>query len=134
MPSEICWLIDNRVVLIRDYGVYTTEELKAGLEVLRGYLDSGTAPVYIVQDSRELEKYPTSLHALQSLMQPHPHVEHIIYILNPRRPGTRFMTSLLTRFSGKDFSNVYSLEEALKLIQQIDSTVKADELLIDHRE
>ncbi len=126
MPSEISWLIDNRVVLIRDYGVYTAEELVAGLDTLKKYLNDGTPPIYIVQDSTELIKYPTTIQSLRALMQPHPHVEHIIFINHPQKPGTRFIANLLTSMSGKAFSNVSSLEEALELLRKIDPALDAD--------
>lgn len=127
MPSEIRWLIEDRVVMIRDYGVYTVDEMKRGLAVLQEYLDRGTPPMYIIQDSRELERYPTSIQPLRSLMKPHPHVQHIVLINNPRKPTTRLITTLLVSMAGTDFTNVDHLREALETLQQLDPTLDAGE-------
>ncbi|MCA9913155.1 MAG: hypothetical protein KC496_07390 [Anaerolineae bacterium] len=125
MPYEIQWLIQDRVVYLRDYDVCTLEQFTAALETLNQHFDTGTPPLYMVHDNREVQQYPTSLSAFRAIMKPHPAVAHLVYIRNPRQPTTRFITTILSTIAGTEFSYVDEVEEAVLLLKAIDPTLEA---------
>ncbi|MCA9913156.1 MAG: hypothetical protein KC496_07395 [Anaerolineae bacterium] len=127
MPSEISWLIEGRVVYMRDYGIYTVDHLKDALVVVQQYFDAGTPPMYLVQDNRDVVQFPRSVQALRPLLKAHPHVSRVVYIKNPDQPAIRYMTSILVSLAGMAFTAVDDLEDALQTLKEIDPTLLQDE-------
>jgi hypothetical protein len=68
-PFDIQWLVPDRVLLIRFYGHFSSDNLEKLNDAMTHYLNEGDAPVHVITDNTRLEGFPTNINQLrQSLI------------------------------------------------------------------
>lgn len=123
MPYEIQWMIPDRVIYMRDYGVCTSDELQGALGRADQLFNEGQAPVHMIHDNREMESFVPSLNTIRAMMKVNPNSGLLIYISNPNKPISHFITTILTTISRKPFTYVNSLAEAKDYLRGQDETL-----------
>lgn len=130
MPYEVTWLVENRVMLARHYGVLTSEDLQAYLEesfAMRDHanevLGKDGPLVHTLTDATEMESQTLGLGDMKSIVANlrQQRVGWSVYV-NPDTV-TRFLSSVghqLVRVRYKAFS---TMPEALAFLQEVDETL-----------
>lgn len=124
MPYDIRWMLEGRIVFMRDYGVCTIEQLNDAVHRLNALLDSGTSPVHIIHDNRQVEKYPVSLKAIKPLVHKHPKTGLIAFL--PADQASAFVVTVLTKLVGQPYKRCENIEDAIILLQNLDPSLPND--------
>jgi hypothetical protein len=124
MPYETFWYVENRVLYERLYGVLTIEELHALSKEALQYFETGTERVHVLLDISHLEKYPTNLSQLRSVMVEDKHPRLGWWVLIATNTFIRFIVSALSQVRSIHFRAVSSLDDAIKTLGEIDDSLK----------
>ena len=117
------WIVDKRVASFKGEGDVTIEEVEDAVERLTKLLDEGEAPLHTISDSRSIGKFPTSLSTLKKLMTPHPKATGWSILIQDNT-ATRFISEMLTRFSGQSkIRSFTNLKEAFIFLERIDPSL-----------
>lgn len=123
MPYEVRWHTEKRILLVREYGVMTAEELRRMHEDVNRYVELGQPPVHIISDQRSLESFPQDLSTMRQLseMRSQPNVGWRVNIVTGATG--RLLTTTLTQLSARYLKAAHSVDEALGFIARVDPTL-----------
>jgi hypothetical protein len=123
MPYSIEWLVPNRVMYIRHFGVLTREELSRYLEESFALRDQGNEAngisgplVHTITDARGLEKNEMKLKDVDKMLRTmrKQRVGWSIYVNSS--PVERFLVSIAHQLMGVRYACFATLEEGLNFL------------------
>lgn len=126
MPIEVSWLVPNRVIMARGYGMVTPEENAESDRQVIELLNTGTAPIHVVMDVQAVEQFP--LYQIDDevknvrRMTDHPALGWAT-ICGTTNPMVRFMSSIVARLTGVRFRIFKTLDEGLDFLKEQDDTI-----------
>lgn len=125
MPFETKWYVPERIVTAYNWGVLTLDEMRATNVEMLAMIRSGTAPVHLLVDTRDVTKMPSSFIPMLKEIEP---------FRNETKTGWSVMVtnSSLMHFFGLLSSNlvkspygaVHNYEEANALLERVDPSLK----------
>src|SRR5690349_11458631 len=128
MPYEMRWQQEKRVISGKLYGIVTLEDLSRWTPEILRYVQEGDAPVHLIADLHEIEKFPMSISALRNVLQRdiHPKMGWVVTLGGPSALMT-FSYALARLFK----VNLYvadTLDEAVSALRAKDSTLNPAEM------
>lgn len=121
MPYEIKWLLENRIVYMRDYDECVLEDLRDAVEDLYKLLGDGEKPVHLIHDNRDVTKYPISMETLKSVVKKHANMGWIVFVSQDKL--ARFITVVLSTAVGQSAKHAETLDEAMAILRKVDLTL-----------
>jgi hypothetical protein len=123
MPYENGWYVGNRIAFQRIYGNVTIEDLQQNLQSTLVLIDTGTPPVHVISDLREIVKFPMNVNQLKEVFQlpERPNMGWTVIITN--NALLRFFTSIIVQIARTNYKIVTSYEDAVDLLRRIDPTL-----------
>ncbi|MBA3871478.1 MAG: hypothetical protein H0X30_20225 [Anaerolineae bacterium] len=123
MPAQLSWYLENRVLLMINYGEVADQDLFDLDQTIIDYLDNCTVPlVHTIIDHRKGMNSP-SVKGLTKLRWPkHPKVGWMIMI-GMKNPLQRFVVAVSTSFFKTRMRMFNSMDEALNFLNDVDSTL-----------
>src|SRR5687767_14970843 len=117
MPISTFWLLEQRIIGVRDYGDITLTELRQTNADVIAMLDAGSAPVHLLLDLTALRKFPTLISASANTMSflHHPALGYVA-VWGIRNPILVPILKVIGRIVSVDPQIVDSLEQALRFI------------------
>ncbi|MCB9452103.1 MAG: hypothetical protein H6672_11740 [Anaerolineaceae bacterium] len=138
MPYQVSWLVPNRIILTRYFGVFTSEDLKAYLDESLQMRDDAIATlgedgalIHTLTDARKLERYTIGFADVQGMLKSlrQQRVGWSIFV----HPGKmeRFFSSIGHHWTGVRHREFATIEEAITFLKEDtslpDFTYVADE-------
>jgi len=119
MPFDVAWIHPQRVTYGRFYGEITVDEVHEANQVAMERIKQGTPPVYVIVNTLDIDKIPTSLKSMQDIVAyvREPNLGMIVYISDNRLIS--FFNTVVSQLSNASFYTVKSMDEALALIQRM---------------
>ncbi|HEX2621269.1 MAG TPA: hypothetical protein VHL11_14020 [Phototrophicaceae bacterium] len=122
MPYKIDWHVENRIIQCEVYGEFTLEEVRELSQAITERIRQGQAPVHVVVDPTQVEKYPLNIAAIKAVVQkPEPNAGWILLIST--NTVIRFIMTMVVQMSGAHFRMSPDLKQALMLLQRVDGTL-----------
>ncbi len=129
MPFRLDWYVPQRVIVMQVWGDISSAEIGEQDMALGQMLDSGSAPVHIIGDDRQVQRTPHNPGDLWRFVRhimAHPSLGWII-LVGETNPIAGFLTySFFTGF-GFQYRRMQSSEEALAFLQVKDSSPNWDD-------
>jgi len=125
MPYEIGWNQEKRVIHGRLYGVVTLDDLSHWTPEIVRLIDAGDAPVHLIADLHDIEKFPMSVSALKSVLQreTHPKMGWVVTVGGPSTLMT--FSYVLARLFRVNLRVEDALPAALNALREIDPTLRS---------
>lgn len=129
MSYTVSWLIENRVIQVKNEGILTLEDLRAEDREVQAFLESGTAPIHIISDNTQLDRIPQGISAMKETLEGlrHPNIAWVVNIQSSNHI-IRYLATVIARIMGVHFTQVSTMDEAIAFICKHDATVDWDEL------
>ena len=123
MPSQVSWLLENRVMLTYNQGVVSDQDMFNIDQPVLDYMNQCTAPlVHMIVDHRNGIGSP-STKALAQLQWPkHPKVGWMIMV-GMANPFQKFVVAVASNFFKTRMRMFDRMDEALDFLNEIDSTL-----------
>jgi hypothetical protein len=117
MPIQYNWILENEILILK-YSNPTSEDVHQLNDDMMSLLNTLDSPIYLVSDTTEIGKFPTSLVELKSnaAFLRHPNLRMIISVGMASNPMVVFMAKALSSLVGVRFFDSSSVEEALEII------------------
>lgn len=127
MTHESSWLVAERVIQLRVSDTITMETIQVINAELLDMLETGTAPVHVINDMQGLKGFPNNLIQVKSLLtyMNHSKLGWEVIVSQPN-PLVRFFASAITQIAGARMKMVPTLEEAYYALTRLDQTLPAD--------
>lgn len=124
MPCEASWLVENRVIYIRSYGVVSVAEIQSTSIQTKQMMDSGTKFVHMIADSTDVERLTFNLTDLVRSIRGLPTSPNLGWSINVS-PNMmyRFMASIISQIASSRQRVFTTLDEALAFLQSMDETL-----------
>lgn len=125
MPVQLSWLLENHVILVRNEGNITDQDMLDSDQPINNYMSQSKAPlVHLIVDNTKAVYTPSVKAVTQATFPKHPQCGWIILV------GS---TNTFTRFVNAVVSNIFktrnrmfdTFDEALDFLNQVDSTLPA---------
>ncbi len=125
MPYQINWHKQSRVLYVKLFGVLTDEESTEVSNINTKHLNEGTAPVHIIADVNELEKFPTNLRETSAFMQylRNPSLGWVVVVGLSNNVLARFIVSVVSQVIRFHVTQRESIEEAMAFLEKQDATL-----------
>lgn len=123
MPCDVDWLIDDRIVRAKYYGIVTAGDIRQQAATTVAMIDMGVAPVHVLIDSSGVESVGIGIGDLRSLsVKTLPTVGWTVIIA----PNTlhRFFISIGMQFTRGNYKFVDTEDEAIDFVIGQDPTVQ----------
>src|SRR4051794_21008942 len=115
MPYEVGWLVENRVIVQRFYGVMELDQFRETVSKTTDMIVAGTPFVHVVTDMSSVQKFPMNLQALSSITgKKHPHMGWFIMV--GANPLARFTMATLSQIINMRLRGVTTMTEALQFL------------------
>ncbi|MBZ0287199.1 MAG: hypothetical protein K8I30_06260 [Anaerolineae bacterium] len=124
MPYQIRWLVENRVIYQRQYGVITTEELYDSNKQTAAMTAAGIRFVHLITDASGAEKNEIGLNDLIAFYKqytPHENLGWSVYI-SPSLMN-RFFASVVTQITKVRTREFGTLPEGIKFLIEHDDSL-----------
>ncbi len=127
MPYEIRWHQDKRIIHGRLYGVVTLDDLSQWTPEILRYVQMGDAPVHLLADLHDIEKFPMSISALKSVLQREvdPKMGWVVTLGGPSALMT--FSYVLARLFKVNLRVADTMSEAVSALQSVDPTLNPAE-------
>jgi hypothetical protein len=124
MGFEASWLIEKRVALVSFSGVVTVEDAAAATQASIRLISEGTAPVHMINDTTDVEKFPPLLELREvGARESHPNTGWTVMVVT--HPVLRFIVSILLQLARTKYRLAGTRQEAIDFIVSRDSTLPA---------
>lgn len=126
MPYQIAWHLEKRILMVKMFGLLTDEESSEIGTINSQHLAEGIAPVHIIVDTTELEKFPTNLRQNSQFMAylRTPSLGWVIVIGLTHNVLAKFAVSVISQVIKFRLSQRDSMSDALTFLEGYDSTLK----------
>ncbi|NDJ62856.1 MAG: STAS/SEC14 domain-containing protein [Chloroflexi bacterium] len=135
MPYTADWYLPSRVMLQRYSGTLAPDEITELGQLAAHYIGAGTAPVHILIDITDLERYPTNIKQIVNAVRHDSDTEKIGWVIYINSPNAvvKFMASVATQvlFQNVRLRLFETLDEALAFLLDRDVTLAGQITLHD---
>ena len=123
MGYDVSWHVENRILLLKLKGELTSEESLEISDINVQHFDAGVAPVHLIIDISELQKFPTNIRQTSALARYLRHKKLGWVVVVGTNTLINFMSSLLSQLTGFDYTKRDSIDDAVKFLQRQDETL-----------
>jgi hypothetical protein len=127
MPYKTSWFIEQRAVQIELIGEVTLEDMAAYSAILHDdYLEKGEAPVHMVFNLQNLQRFPSQVLAIKKtsdLYMHHPALGWAIFV-GINNPLMSFLANTVAQTLKIKSQQAKTLDEALEKLKRIDPQLK----------
>jgi len=125
MPFETKWYVEGRVATAYNWGELTLEQLRATSAELLTLVRSGTAPVHLVVDTRDVTKMPSSFLPMLKEIEPFRHEPKTGWsIMLTNNSLLHFFGLLGSNLVKSPYRAVRTYEEVNEVLERVDLTLK----------
>jgi hypothetical protein len=122
MPSAVGWLIENRIVHVRYFGVVNAEDVRRQTADTLALIERGVAPVHVYIDASAIDSVSVSIGDLRGLAVPTMPDAGWMLVVAPNALY-RFFISVAAQFSRGSYKFVRSEQDALDFAREQDPTL-----------
>lgn len=124
MPYTINWHQEKRVIYGKLYGVVTLEDLSQWTPEIQRYIQEGEAPVHLLADVSEIQKFPMNISALKGVLyrEIEPKTGWVVTAGGPSVLMT--FCYILARLFGVNLRVADTLDEAINVLGELDPSLK----------
>ena len=124
MPCEVLWLVENRVIYTRTYGVVSIGEIQQLMAQTKDMMDTGTKFVHLVANSADIERLTFNLTDLMKSFRGFPSSPNRGWALSVS-PNVmyRFFSSIAAQMSNSRHRVFSTMEEAIAFLQSVDEAL-----------
>ncbi len=122
MPISVSWYEPDRIIFLDVQGDVGIDELQQCTQELNRLFATGTAPVHIITDARQMGKFPTKLLEVRKALSELSSFGMDI-IIGFDNPVARFLASAVSQMSRFEVRLVKDKAEAIQIISRIDSSL-----------
>jgi hypothetical protein len=127
MPHQHQWLIPNHIIIGRNMGDLTIEDIEDSTQALVNMLNSSSRPlVHVLIDLTELESHPNKLKPLAESSKAifnHPKLGWLLLYGNLNR-FSKFLAQMFAQLSHIRFRIFTTDEEAIEFLKSVDVTLE----------
>ena len=129
MPYQISWQVEKRVLMVKLFGVLIEQESNEVGEINTRYLQEGIAPVHIIVDTNDLEKFPVNLRQNAQYMAylSSPSLGWVIVLGLSKNMLARFAVTVISQVVHFKLAQRTTVADALSYLQGQDSTLKSNQ-------
>ncbi len=132
MPSEISWLVQDQLILVKNMGVMTRENLVNNDMQVISMLDLATKPhVHILIDDRAVSKDPTMQDVLNLKTFYHRRIGWIV--LTNTTPIGNFILTIVSQVTRFRIRHANCVQEGLAFLAQVDTTLPDNILTLQNK-
>jgi hypothetical protein len=126
MPYQIAWHVEKRIVMVKMFGLLSDNEANEIGQINSQRLAEGIAPVHMIVDTTELEKFPTNLRQNSQFMAylRAPSLGWVIVIGLTNNVLAKFAVSVISQVIKFRLAERQSVADALTFLQGNDPTLK----------
>ncbi|MEQ8674946.1 MAG: hypothetical protein RLP44_03745 [Aggregatilineales bacterium] len=124
MPFITEWLIPDKILYSRSYGVLTAEDLHQQVKAMYPFAEDARTPFHYMVDGTYIESRNFTLKDIRSLFSDKnrdPNLRLIVAV-DPSAIA-RFFASIVMYVSGRDGRQVATVEEGLRFLTLVDSSL-----------
>ncbi len=124
MPQNSAWLIEKQVLIAYVIGDITMEEMRASDAEITAFISSGTPPVHLLADIKDMGKFPFDLIGLRKTTTylQHPNMGHIA-VYGASRMASSFAQMVMS-LAGVKARFVRDYTEAIHYLASVDPRIK----------
>jgi hypothetical protein len=124
MPVDVSWLYENRVIMMRNYGKVTSQQVVAAMEKSNQMIRQGKSPVHIITDGTGVEgSIEVALADLKNMIPKA--IEGTGLIVSIQHGAmSRFVAAVGMQLAGVRYKFVNDEQEALRVLIEYDPTLK----------
>jgi hypothetical protein len=114
MPFDTYWYVENRVIATRCYGDMDEQDVIDNGASVQALARHGTPPVYLICDTRDVTKHPTSLKDMLQGMRSNNHGNNLIVwtVMLSNSRLINFFTSVVATTFRTPMRSCKTIEEA----------------------
>lgn len=125
MPADIGWLVAERVLYSRSWGIIDINTVESHADFLITLLDSGDTPnVYLLIDTLDVTQFDVGLKILNR--QVHRYLTHKRLICNidiTQNTKNQMLGHVVSDIAKIQWTNVRTLEQAIDYVSSLDTTL-----------
>ncbi len=127
MPASNEWMVPGRVLLTLISGDVQLAEIQASNSEAQDWIGAeGVAPVHSIVEMNSVERYPTSLKDIRSIVRAdHPDKMGWVILVSDHTI-VRFLTSTIAQLLRQKVRTFNRLDEARAFLWQVDPTLPAE--------
>lgn len=125
MPSTVEWYVSNRVILNVVSGAYTVEQIRQDSQDILNLMRSGSPPVHLIVDARELTNFPSIFRPLLVEIEKFRNESSMGWsIMLTHNPVLNFFGALASNMTKQPFRSVKTFDEVNEVLGRVDQSVK----------
>ena len=126
MPYQISWQLEKRVLMVKLFGILTDQESTEVGEINSRHIQEGIAPVHIIVDARDLDKFPTNLRQNSQFMGylSTPSLGWVVAIGIANNMLARFAVTVISQVIHFRLAQRDNMTEAIRYLESQDATLK----------
>jgi hypothetical protein len=124
MPVEVSWLVENRVVYSRSFGILSVSQVHEAAAQSTQMMDTGTKFVHLIANATDVEKFSFSLADIARSFRGFPTSPNMGWTLTvSSNTMHRFFASIVVQMGSSRQRVFNTLEEAIAFLQSVDETL-----------
>ena len=124
MPVEVSWLVENRVVYTRSFGVLSISQVHEAAAQSTGMMNTGIKPVHLITNATDIERFTFNLPDIAKSFRGFPASPNMGWTLTVSPHAMhRFFASIVVQMGSSRQRVFNTLEEAMAFLQSIDETL-----------
>lgn len=124
MTYQLSWLVEKRVIYLKQSGIINYEELKESFYGHQAMRKEGIAPVHVINDSTNIKSISFGLSDIKKLLiiSKSTPTQAWYVVVTPNR-FIRIIANIAAQFSGGKQRGFVSLEEAILFLEDVDDSL-----------
>jgi hypothetical protein len=123
MAYKVTWYVENRIIVQHTYGELAAEDLPEIARRTTLLLDEGHAPVHIIADIRELNRFPTSISGIRKSLTYLTHPSLGWAVLVGIHPVASMILNIITQVARFKATQRATPEAAMDFLARQDQTL-----------
>ncbi|MCL4247454.1 MAG: STAS/SEC14 domain-containing protein [Anaerolineae bacterium] len=121
MSNEVTWHLEGQVIYMRLSGMVTVEDIKQASETVTAMAPAESTRVHLIVDLRDLQKFPTQLKELASVIPNIPRRGNGWLLFVSQNAFVRFLSSTLAQMASRRMKVFDDPQAALDFLQLMDA-------------
>ena len=124
MAYKVEWFVEKRIISGQFSDVISLSEARESSEQIALLVSSGTAPVHLIADLRDMLHSPTGVHSTREFTASyfnHPNMGWVVVIGG--NVIAQFMITVLNRITSMKIQKANTYEDALTVLKGLDSSL-----------
>ena len=124
MTATVSWYTEGRIVIAKLAGILASDEIEPLNQTVAQYVREGQAPVHLIVDALELDKFPVELRKFGStrLYMREPNMGKIA-VLTHQSVIVRFFASVVSQAAHIELKMFDTLDAGLAFLKRVDGTL-----------